>query len=76
MTNEINPCYKRQQEEAIVFPAKVFGYLAMCENVKRKVQEVVEESEVVFGDLPFVSSMTNQFSPQAAVHMHWSFLKY
>ena len=76
MSNEIDSCNKKQKEEAIVFPARVFGYLAMCENVKRKVQEVVQEAEVVYGDLPFVSSMTNRFSPQAAVHMHWSFLKY
>lgn len=76
MDNEIETCARIRRDESMIFPAKVFAYLAQCENVKRNVNRVIRESEVIIGDLPFVSSLTNQFSPQAAVHAHWSFLKY
>lgn len=80
---KINACVHLSQNSKnhsksgeMVFPAKVFGYVALCENLKHKIENIIDKSTVVYGDLPFVSSMTNRFSPQAAVYAHWAFLKY
>lgn len=75
---KINPCHvKRAKSKELAFPAKVFGYLALCAHLKHKVKEVQQvESIPVYGGLPFVSSMTSKFSPKSAVYAHWSFLKY
>lgn len=55
-------------------PAKVFGYLLMCNKVKENtaLREVVEK----VANLPFVSAITNKCTPEGVVHAHLSFLQY
>lgn len=74
---KFNPCIlKQQKNEALSFPAPVFGYLAMCENLRQKIKKVSENAITQTNNLPFVSPITTKFSPQSAVYIHWSYLKY
>ena len=61
-----------------VFPAKVLGYLALCEEVKGRRKRLTEKvrTEINSDYLPFFSSITSKISPQGAACVHWSFLKH
>lgn len=57
-------------------PARVYGYLSLCEDLKHKKEEIDEKSVVVLGNLPFVSEMTQKTSPEGVRHAYWAFLRY
>ena len=75
---KINPCKvkSRRSSSKIVFPAKIFGYLASCEQLRQRVRKVQTEAIPVYSGLPLVSSVTSKFSPQGVALAHWSFLRY
>ena len=73
----INPCkIKKQRQEEMVFPAKIFGYLAMCQKVKYRAVTTQLNAIPVYSNLPLVSSITEKYSPAALLHTHWAFLRY
>lgn len=76
MLNHCKYNNKKQSKKVAVFPAKVFGYIGLCQNLSRNINAVIKGSNPVFSHLPFVSSLTNRVSPEGMVHMHWAFLKY
>lgn len=72
-----NPCILRNQEQKDkIFPARIFGYLALCRDLQQNTKKVRANLRVVSSNLPFVSNISNKFTPQALTHVHWSFLKY
>ena len=71
-----NACILRRESKETRFPAKIYGYLALCKEVKDKNPETHEETVVVLGNLPLVSEMTRKSSPEGVLHACWSFLKY
>ena len=58
------------------FPAKVFGYLGICNGLKDRMSYIRDHSKPQKNDLPFVSSMTDIATPEGVIYSHWSFLKY
>ncbi|MBI3589853.1 MAG: hypothetical protein HY094_00545 [Candidatus Melainabacteria bacterium] len=72
--NPENSLIKRQVE--VVFPAKVFSYVALCERLKHNIESVKVENKVKCTNLPLFSSITRKFTPQGVVYAHLSFLKY
>ena len=67
---------RAKEHKELLFPARIFAYLAMCVNLKQNVEKTMEKAVVCTSNLPFVSKITSRFTPQGAVHVHWSFLKY
>ena len=65
-----NACILRKQEVKRALPAKLYGYLALHEEIKHKNEEIVSSK------LPFVSRLTNIFTPKGVSCACWSFLKY
>ena len=65
---------KSRVHKGFTFPAKVFGYLALCENLRRKRNSLIENENT--NNLPLFSSITSKYTPEGVVHSHWSFLKY
>lgn len=76
--HNFNLCVLKKQKKRmeLSFPARIFGYLALCESLKQKIKQVSQDALVQTNKLPFVSGITTRFSPQAAVYIHWSYLKY
>ena len=73
--NPENSLIKKQA--GFVFPAKIFSYLALCENLKHKAIAITNtENKVKCPNLPLFSGITRKFTPQGVVHAHLSFLKY
>ena len=73
----MNECMLRTQNyRKPMFPGRVFAYLALCERLKHNIGKTIEKSAINSSNLPFVSKITDEYTPQAAVHVHWSFLKY
>ena len=67
-----NACILRREEfKEVKFPAKVYGYLALCQDLKQKHQETLKNDI-----LPFVSDLTQKSTPEGVRHAYWSFLKY
>ena len=62
--------------ENMNFPAKVFGYLGICNGLKDRILHIRDNSEPQRNSLPFVSSMTHRATPEGIIYSHWSFLKY
>ena len=58
-------------------PAKVFGYLGLCRNVKA---EKIQNKEIGNVDcstkLPLLSLILNKYSVYSVVKVNWSFLGY
>ncbi len=72
-----NACILRRETfKEIKLPARVYGYLALCEDLKDKKVEIDEKAVVVLGNLPFVSEMIKKSSPEGVRHAYWAFLKY
>jgi hypothetical protein len=72
-----NACILRREGfKEVRLPARIYGYLALCEDLKHKKAEIKEKSVVVLGNLPFVSEMTEKSSPEGVRHACWAFLKY
>ena len=73
---DLNTCsLNDNRQNGLVFPARIFGYLATCENLKRKIGNLRIFPSHTNG-LPFVSSFTNRVSPQGVICCNWAFLKY
>ena len=66
--------FSRDSETSI--PGGFFGYFALCKQFEQEKTEIEELDTVSKNNLPIVSSITQKLTPQAAVMMHWSFLKY
>ena len=71
-----NACIIRREYKEIKLPAAIYGYLALCEDLKHKKAEIDEKAIVILGNLPFVSEMTMKSSPEGVRHAYWAFLKY
>ena len=72
-----NACILRRESfKEAKFPARVYGYLALCEDLKHKKAEIDEKAIVVLGNLPFVSEMIEKSSLEAVRHAYWAFLRY
>ena len=67
---------KKQHFKEITFPARIFGYLALCQNIKIKnktfTNSTIEHQKI----LPFVSSFTKEVTPEGFIHTNLCFLKY
>ncbi len=71
-----NACVLRKERyKEAKLPARVYGYLALCADLKEKVSKI-DRNAVVLGDLPFVSEMLKNSSPEGVRHAYWAFLKY
>ena len=72
-----NACIlKRELSKEAKLPASLYGYLALCKDLKHKKPKIDEKAVVVLGNLPFVSKMIEESSPGGVRHACWSFLKY
>ena len=72
-----NACILRKEKfKKVELPGKLYGYLALCQDLKHKKIETNKKEVVVLGNLPFVSEMTKEASPEGIRHAYWSFLKY
>ncbi len=73
-----NACILRKREtfKEIKFPAKIYGYLALCQDLKHKEAKTNKKEVVVLDNLPFVSEMTEKSSPEGVLHACWGFLRY
>ena len=72
-----NTCIlRRERSKEAKLPAPLYGYLALCKDLKHKKFEIDEKAVVVLGNLPFVSKMIEKSSPEGVRHACWSFLKY
>lgn len=70
------PCILKRESTEVRLPAKIYSYLALCEDLKHKKIEIDEKAVVVLGNLPFVSEMTKKSSPEGVMHVCWGFLRY
>ncbi len=66
---------KRQERRTISFPANILKYLALNETYKQDLKENTTVTKKT-NDLPFISSITSQFTPQGVIHARLSFLQY
>ena len=74
---ENNACVLRGESfKKVMIPAPIYGYLALCQDLKHKRVEIAEKATVVLGNLPFVSEMMMKSSPEGIRHAYWAFLKY
>ena len=73
-----NACVLRKEERnsLISIPGGFLGYLALCKNLRQNIDAIDEKAIKKQSDLPFVSSIIEESTPQGAIHIHWSFLKY
>ncbi len=55
-------------------PAKIFGYMLLCNKVKEKLASNVPV--VQKADLPLISEIIDKFTPEGVVHARLSFLQY
>ena len=72
-----NPCILRRESfKEVRIPAPIYGYLALCEDLRHKKNETDKKAVVILGNLPFVSEMTEKSSPEGVRHANWAFLRY
>lgn len=62
----MNVCYS--------FPASVLKYLAMCHEMRKKINGSV--CDLTRKNLPLVSNISGKMTPEGTKHAHLSFLKY
>ena len=72
-----NTCILRKaRSKEAKLPALLYGYLALCKDLKHKKSEIDKKAVVILGNLPFVSDMTKKSSPEGVRYACWSFLRY
>ncbi len=67
---------KRDECKKSALPARVYGYLSLCVDLKEKMSETGKNAVVILGNLPFVSEMLKNNSHEALRHAYWAFLRY
>lgn len=72
--DNLNIVVRKTGPSGISFPAGIFAYFSMCERLRNKNESKLELD--CPNNLPHVSSITNQFTPQEVIHAQFSFLKY
>ena len=75
MLSDKCPIPRRSRKEVSI-PGSIFAYFSLCKELKNKTKSVQSGSVKFSSDLPFVSKMTEQFTPLGVARAHWSFLRY
>lgn len=71
------PCIlRRERFKEVKLPARLYGYLTLCQNLKYKKTETDKKEAVISDNLPFVSEMIRKSSQEAVRHVNWTFLRY
>ena len=76
MTQE-NCIIKIKSHKALSFPARVFGYLAQCAQLKNNFENINNgRPKECLNTLPLVSAITRKYTPQGVIHARLSCLQY